>query len=93
MEDLDFADDICLPAHTRTDVEIKLRQIEKYASQVGIKINVGKTKLLRLNTNTLCEFSIEGKLIDEVEKFCYLGSFISNACQIYKKLKTFQSRT
>ena len=59
-------------------MEIKLCRLEKYASQVRLKINGGKTKLLRLNTNTLCEFSIEGELIDEVEKFCYLGSFISN---------------
>ena len=78
LEDLDFADDICLLAHTRTDMEIKLRRLEKNASQVGLKINVGKTKLLRLNTNTLREFSIEGELIDKVEKFCYFGSFISN---------------
>ena len=61
-------------------MEIKLRRLEKYASQVGLKINVGKTKLLRLNTNTLCEFSIEGELIDEVEKCCYLRSFISSNC-------------
>ena len=34
LEDLDFADDICLLAHTRTDMEIKQRRLEKYASQV-----------------------------------------------------------
>ena len=69
LEDLDFADDIYLLAHIRTDIEIKLRRLKKYASQVGLKINVGKTKLLRLNTNALCEFAIKGELIDEVEKF------------------------
>lgn len=79
LEDLDFADDICLLAHKQTDMEIKLNQLIKYASQVGLKINVAKTKLLRLNATTTCNISIDGERIEEVDNFCYLGSIISKS--------------
>lgn len=31
LEDLDFADDICLLAHRKADMEIELRRLVKYA--------------------------------------------------------------
>ena len=74
LGDLCFADDICLLTHNKEDMEYKLSQLIKYAGQVGLKINVGKTKLLRIGTKIPCKFVIEGEEIEEVKSFQYLGS-------------------
>ena len=40
----------------------------------GLKINIRKTNTLRLNANGERKFLINGKEIDNVKSFCYLGS-------------------
>lgn len=78
LEDLAFADDICLLSHTRQELAEKLNRLVHYGKQVGLKVNVSKTKLMRLNTGTnLSPLLIDGETIDEVESFCYLGCIIA----------------
>lgn len=77
LHDLDFADDICLMTHRRADMDIKLKNLTKYAAQVGLSINVSKTKIIRINTEAPCNLFINNEQIEEVEKFCYLGSYIT----------------
>jgi hypothetical protein len=50
LEDLDFADDICLLSHTLSKMEIELKYLENEGKAVGLKINCGKTKSLRIHT-------------------------------------------
>lgn len=77
LEDLDFADDICLMSQTANDMEQKLRQLVKYGEQVGLKVNVAKTKLMRINVSRPCSFEVGGEPIQEVDSFCYLGSYLT----------------
>lgn len=77
LEDIDFADDLALMAQRASDMEESLPRLVRYAGQVGLKVNVIKTKLMRINTTVPCTLTIEGKTIGEVESFCYLGSFLS----------------
>jgi hypothetical protein len=44
LEDLDFADNICLLAQRFRDMEEKLRRIKKEAKVAGLNINVNKIK-------------------------------------------------
>ena len=44
LEDLDFADDICLLAHTHRDMQAKTEDLQTNAGQTGLKVNIGKTK-------------------------------------------------
>ncbi|KAJ4442748.1 hypothetical protein ANN_04339 [Periplaneta americana] len=46
LEDLDYADDICLLAHSFKDMKAKLQQLEKEAQKAGLQININKTKEL-----------------------------------------------
>ena len=50
LEDLDFADDIGLLSSRHSDIQEKMDRLASLASQIGMKVNVGKTKLTRLNT-------------------------------------------
>ncbi len=77
LEDIDFADDLCLLAQKGSDIVESLRRLVKYAKQVGLKVNTTKTKIMRINTNAPCTLSIDGKTIGEVESFCYLGSYLT----------------
>lgn len=78
LEDLDFADDICLMSHTRQELAEKLNRLVHYGGQVGLKVNVTKTKLMRFNTRPdTTPLLIDGEPIDEVESFCYLGCIIA----------------
>lgn len=78
LEDLDYADDICLMSQTRQGLEEKLNRLVHYGSQVGLKINVAKTKLMRLNAGLNDPpLLLGGEPIDDVESFCYLGCIIA----------------
>ena len=54
-----------------------LRQLNKYGSQVVLKVNVNKTKLLRINTDISCNFQIDGETIKKENSFCYLESYVT----------------
>lgn len=53
LEDLDYADDICLLCHIYTDIENKLARLIAEAGTVGLSINTKKTKSLEICTNNI----------------------------------------
>ncbi len=75
--DLDYADDICLLAHTHADMEHLLQRLEQEAALVGLKINIDKTKEMRIGSNIPRKFAIQNQEIEQVTQFCYLGSMIT----------------
>ena len=50
LEDLNFADDIVQVSHTRSRLQQKRIRINKLAEAVGLKINIGKTKVMSNET-------------------------------------------
>ncbi|KAJ4428965.1 hypothetical protein ANN_25961, partial [Periplaneta americana] len=77
LEDLDYADDICLLAHSFKDMKAKLQQLEKEAQKVGLQININKTKELRIGTNQPTLLTLSSGVIENVKEFSYLGSIVS----------------
>lgn len=77
LEDLDFADDICLLSHTFKDMSEKLKELEAEAQRVGLKINTAKTKEIRMNSTNKHPLAVKDEEIEQVENFCYLGSIVS----------------
>ena len=51
LEDLDFADDLCLLSETHGDMQTKPEDMINEAEKTGLIINVKKTKTVRVNTN------------------------------------------
>jgi hypothetical protein len=47
LEDLYFADDICLLSHTFSKMETKLKYLENEGKTVGLKINCGRNKVTK----------------------------------------------
>jgi len=59
LEDLDYADDICLLAQRFCDMDEKLKRLKEEAELAGLHININKTKGMRVNTSNKQKFRIE----------------------------------
>jgi hypothetical protein len=77
LEDLNYADDICLFAQRSSDMEEKLTRLKEEAESAGLHINIKKSKGMRVNTSNTQKFSLEETEIEEVESFVYLGCVVS----------------
>ena len=76
LDDLDFADDLALLSHSHEQMQRKTTSLEETSAQVGLKINEGKTKILKLNSNNTSSVKVGDRDLEEVEEFTYLGSIV-----------------
>jgi len=53
LEDLDYADDICLLAQRFCDMEEKLKRLKEEPELVGLHININMAKGMRMNTSNM----------------------------------------
>jgi hypothetical protein len=77
LEDLDYADDICLLARRFCDITEKLKKLKGEAELGGLHIHINETKGMRFNTSNIQKFRLEETEIEEVGSFVYLGSVMS----------------
>ena len=71
-------DDICLLSHTHKQMQKKSSKLTQEAEKTGLKINIQKTKLLKVNTTQQAKVQRKGKDIEEDNKFTYLGSVVTD---------------
>jgi hypothetical protein len=72
LEDLDFADDICILAKSFKDTEAKLNDLKVEAQNTGMNIHYQKTKEMRVKSKNEERLHRVGYEIEDVNKFCYL---------------------
>ena len=68
LDDLDLADDIALLSSTKQQMQDKMSKLNEEARRVGLKINIEKTKKMRINSRNQDQITIEGRDINEVEE-------------------------
>ena len=88
LEDLDFADDITLLASSHKDMQEKLNRLISFASNVGLKLNKNKTKLIKQNAGSNQPIKIDNTEVEIVNNFTYLGSIISSEGDCTTEIKT-----
>ena len=76
LDDIDFADDIALLSHNRNQMQDKTTILASASAQTGLKINLSKTELLKVNTTAQAPITVSDEPIREVESFTYLGSTV-----------------
>ncbi|VDP78457.1 unnamed protein product [Schistosoma curassoni] len=76
LDDLDFADDLALLSHTHKQMQIKTASVASVSASVGPNIHQGKTKVLKFKTKNTSPITLDGKTLEDVESFTYLGSII-----------------
>ena len=79
VEVYSYADDlvlICNDESAEEKLQKTLQQIELACEELGLKINIGKTKYMifsNIKDCPNCDFRIDGKLLKRVQEFKYLG--------------------
>lgn len=73
LEDLDFADDLCLLSEAHSEMQAKLGDLTKEAGKIGLAINIKKTKALRVNTEKKRTIYAQGGEDRGCGKFCIPG--------------------
>ena len=76
LDDLDFADDLALLSHTKHQMQEKTNIVSAISTRLGLTIHRGKSKVLKINTDSITPITLEGEALEEVESFTYLGSVV-----------------
>ena len=77
ITDLDYADDICLLAESRSEAQSMLSKVAEESSLVGLKISSLKTKVMASGISSQDPpILLEQSPIDEIHEFKYLGSLV-----------------
>ena len=61
------------------DMEEELKRLKKEEELVGLRININKTKGMRVNVPNMQKLRLEETEIEEVGSFVYLGSVVSES--------------
>ena len=75
--DLDYADDLSILDESVSRMKEVLEILRVQGARIGLKINVKKTKSLRLGISEDEKVTLGNEKIDQVGSFTYLGSIIS----------------
>ncbi|VDO53944.1 unnamed protein product [Schistosoma margrebowiei] len=76
LDDLNFADDLALLSQTQQQMQEKTTSVSAASAALGLNIHKGKSKVLRYNTACTNPITIDGKDVEDVNTFTYLGSII-----------------
>ena len=72
-----FAEDLALLAHNQNQIQDKTCRLETFSAKTGLRINLRKTELIKINTTATTPITVGGEPIKVVESFVYLGSTIT----------------
>ena len=86
--DLDYGDDLSILEEILGKMNELLEVSRVQGARIGFKINVKKTKSLRLGTSEDEKVTLDNKKIDQVGSFTYLGSIISKDARSSENIKS-----
>ena len=75
VTNLRYADDTTLLAGTKEDLIELVERVRRASEKAGLYLNVGKTKVM--TTGDIGEVTVDGKDIEVVTKFVFLGALIT----------------
>ena len=75
INNLRYADDTTLMAESEEDLKSLLMKVKEESKKVGLKLNIQKTKIMAFGPITSWE--IDGKTVETVADFIFLGSKIT----------------
>ena len=75
INNLRYADDTTLMAESREELKSLLMKVKEESENVGLKLNIQKTKIMAPSPNT--SWQIDGETMETVRDFIFLGSKIT----------------
>jgi len=75
INNLRFADDTTLMAESEEELKSLLMKVKEDSEKVGLKLNIQKTKIMA--SGPITSWQIDGKTVETVAEFIFLGSKIT----------------
>ena len=75
INNLRYADDTTLMAESEEELTILLMKVKQESGEVGLKLNIQKTKIMA--SGPITSWQIDGETMETVIEFVFLGSKIS----------------
>ena len=75
--DLEYADDIIFICNGPEEMQRVLDCLVSEGRKVGLVINTRKTEIINMNIENAQDCSVEGSIIKQVDRFKYLGTYLS----------------
>ena len=72
---LRYADDTTLMAESEEELKSLLKKVKEESEEVGLKLNIQKTKIME--SDPITSWEIDGKTVETVAGFIFLGSKIT----------------
>ena len=86
-----FADDLVLMSETSIGLQRLIHKLEIYCHRWHMSLNILKTKVMVFNEGSqicrdVANFTFEGKYIEQVDSYKYLGGIISGSQNRFKNI-------
>ena len=75
INNLRYADDTILMAESEEELKSLLKKVKEESEQVGLKLNIQKTKIMA--SGPITSWQIDGETVETVSDFIFLGSKIT----------------
>ena len=75
INNLRHADDTTLMAESEEELKSLLMKVKEESEKVGLKLNIQKTKIMA--SGPISSWQIDGKIVETVADFIFLGSKIT----------------
>ena len=75
INNLRYADDITLMAESKEELKSLLMKVKEESEKFGLKLNIQKTKIMA--SGPIISWQINGKTVETVAEFIFLGSKIT----------------
>ena len=75
INNLRYADDTTLMAESEKELKSLLMKVKEESKKVGLKLNIQKTKIMA--SGPITSWEIDGKTVETVSDFIFLGSKIT----------------
>ena len=92
ISNLRYADDTTLMAESEEELKSLLMKVKEESEKVGLKLNIQKTKIMA--SGPITSWEIDGKTVETVSDFIFLGSKITaeNDCSHESKRRLLLGR-
>ena len=78
INNLRYADDTAVMAESKGELQSLLKTVKQESEKVGLKLNIKKTKIMA--SGPITSFQIDGKTMETVTDFIFLGFKITADC-------------
>jgi len=87
---LRFADDQAMLAQNQGGLQRMMDRLNMISMEYGMKINIRKTKVMKISRAvepTTVKITINGEQLEQVDKFCYLGSVVTQDAKCHTEIR------